>query len=149
METEEYEIRYLNTDLDLVADFSLEELSAKIEEQNCYALHTTHGEDGKWYASYESHLEHDDLDDSLPHHLEILLTALESLDQDAKSQLSRCAKFDFCVGIDSGETPGNKLYPISANHLSRIAALRASLSICVYRVPRQNEESRPSHTDTL
>ncbi len=135
MDSEVTEIRYLNTDLDLVADFSLEELTAKIEERNCYALHTTKSDDGKWYSCYEARIDAGDEDTSMPHHLEILLVALESLDDVAKAQLSHLEKFDFCIGIDSGNSPSNKIYPISSKHLSRITSLGASISICVYRVP--------------
>jgi hypothetical protein len=52
-------ITYLNTDLDLVSEHDLTALAAEFEAGDFWTLRTTLGDDGLWYATFETDEHYD------------------------------------------------------------------------------------------
>ena len=51
-------IRYLNTDLDLISAFDLTELANAFEAADVPPVDMTRGEDGLWYATFETNTQY-------------------------------------------------------------------------------------------
>ena len=58
-------IRYLNTDLDLVASVPLDDLAALLESLGVFPLHVTHGDDGLWYSTLDTENDHNEAESNI------------------------------------------------------------------------------------
>lgn len=121
-------ITYLNTDLDLVSDHDLRMLANALDAGGVYPLHVTHGDDGRWYATFETRGE--------PHepetHIAAMLLVVEALAPDARREWEQCSQREFNIGYDCGAEPWGFNQGLSAPLLQRMSEARASLRITIY-----------------
>lgn len=126
------QIEYLNTDLDLVAACSLEDLRAEMVQHGLFGR-ATPWDDGTWYAMFEDC----NADEPEPNIIN-LLDALDQLSPAATQVLQQCTKFEFNIGYDCGAEPLPVPQTISHATLRRIVEHGASIRITLYpyRPPR-------------
>jgi hypothetical protein len=84
--------RYLNTDLDLIAEQDLTLLVQALEASGFYSLHTGIGDDGKWYATLEINEAADEALHLRQPELMIvaMLNAIEALDASVRALWDAC-----------------------------------------------------------
>lgn len=121
-------IRYLNTDLDLVSWQDLSPLAAALEAQGVNPLHVTRGEDGLWYATFETVDQHEVLEASVS----AMLDAIESLADDSREHWWECSRREFNAGYDCGDEPWAFNDGLTNETLRRVAALGTALRITLY-----------------
>jgi len=121
-------ICYLNTDLDLVCNDDLTELANALEAGGAFTLHVTKGDDGKWYATFETNKPHTEPEPNISQ----MLAIIESLAEPLQSLWVRCTLREFNIGYDCGAQPWAFSQGLSTDLLRRIAAVGASLRITLY-----------------
>jgi hypothetical protein len=121
-------IYYLNTDLDLVAQRDLTPLAAALEAQGVPPLYVTHGEDGRWYATFETADQYGAPEESMSK----MLDAVESLSGEAHTLWSECSLREFNIGYDCGDEPWAFNNGLTNATLRRTATIGASLRITIY-----------------
>ena len=121
-------ICYLNTDLDLVCSDDLTELANAFDAAGSPPLHVTKGDDGKWYASFETDEQHAEPAENISQ----MLSIIESLTDPLRSLWTRCTVREFNLGYDCGDEPWAFNQSLSADLLGRLAAIGASLRITLY-----------------
>ena len=121
-------ITYLNTDLDLISDSDLTALASALETGGVFPLHVTRGEDGRWYATFETDKQHTEPEANIA----AMLTVVESLDASLRSAWARCSLRVFDIGYDCGLEPWGFNQALSSETLRRIAAAGASLRVTLY-----------------
>ena len=126
--TEEPTIRYRNTDLDLVASIPLDDLASALATLGVFPLHTTHGDDGRWYCALETDSEHYEPESDIIR----MLRAIESLTGSAAKTWTACAKREFNVGYDCGDEPWAFNQGISNETLRRMGQCGATFRLTLY-----------------
>lgn len=121
-------IRYLNTDLDLVASNDLDVLVAALDALGVSALHVTHGEDGLWRSTLETAEQHEEPEATI----QAMLTAIETLDQTAHALWGTCTQREFNIGFDCGDGPWAFNQGLSNATLLRLAQSGATLRVTLY-----------------
>jgi hypothetical protein len=121
-------ISYLNTDLDLTSPEDLTALSKVFESQGVFPLHVTHGEDGRWYATFEGVDQHTEPEPSIA----AMVAVAESLRRPYRSVWRGCTQREFNIGYDCGAQPWAFNQGLSCGLLERIAAIGASLRWTLY-----------------
>jgi hypothetical protein len=121
-------ITYLNTDLDLVSEHDLTALAAAFEAGEFWTLRTTLGDDGLWYATFET----DEQYDAPEPNIAAMLSVIESLARPLRSTWDNCRFREFNMGYDCGDEPWAFNQGLSAALLGRIAAVGASLRLTLY-----------------
>ena len=116
-------IRYLNTDLDLVAADDLTALAEGLGALGLYALHVGRREDGLWYATFET----DDGRGEPEHDVVLMLAAVEALDESRLGAWRACVVREFNVGYEGGDGPRGFNHLISPTTLRRMADAGAGL----------------------
>jgi hypothetical protein len=133
------EIRYLNTDLDVVSPDDLGPLVAAFKAAGVYALFDAQRDaDGLWHATFESETSAS-LEPEVD--LDVLLAAVESLAPAVRSLWLACGLREFNIGYDCGQRPWAFNNGLSARTLRRLADAGASLRVTLYPpVEESNEE---------
>jgi hypothetical protein len=121
-------IRYLNTDLVLVAPRDLTSLGAALEQRGVFALSVDAGDDGRSYASFETTT----CFESPEPNILAMLDAIDSLDDAMRDEFSACTSRVFDIGYDCGSEPWAFTQEIGCDALRRMAAAGASLKITLY-----------------
>jgi hypothetical protein len=121
-------ISYLNTDLDLTSAEDLTELAAAFEAAGVFPLHVTRGEDGRWYACFETVEQHTEPETNIA----AMLGVVESLAPPQRPVWAGCSRREFNIGYDCGLEPWAFNQGLSAELLGRMAAAGASLRITLY-----------------
>jgi hypothetical protein len=121
-------IRYINTDLDAVSSADLSRLVAELESKQLSPLSVTYGEDGLWYAIFET----DDQYEEPEANIAAMLDVLESLDGDLLEAWHTCSLREFNVGYDCGSEPWAFNNGLSNGLLQRIGRIGASIRITLY-----------------
>ena len=121
-------ICYLNTDLDLTSSDDLTELAAVFAASGVRALHVTKGDDGLWYATFETEMQHSEPEPNVA----AMLAAIESLEGPLAGVWMRSIRREFNVGYDCGIEPWEFNQGLSSKLLGRTAAVGASLRITLY-----------------
>jgi hypothetical protein len=121
-------ISYLNTDLDLTSADDLTSLAAAFEKKGISPLYVTHGEDGLWYATFETDFQHTEPEPNIS----AMLTAIESLRKPLQKVWASCIRRRFDIGYDCGRKPRQLRHGLSSKTLGRIAAVDAALWITLY-----------------
>jgi hypothetical protein len=131
------DIRYLNTDLDLVSPDDLTPLTATFTLSGVFPLHVTHSADGLWHSALEVHGQHTEPEPDIG----AMVSVVESLDEPLRSLWLRCTQREFNVGYDCGSKPWAFNQGLSTGLLRRVAAVGASLRITLYppRAPRRKQ----------
>ncbi|HEY2979901.1 MAG TPA: hypothetical protein VGJ22_01865 [Anaerolineales bacterium] len=121
-------IRYLNTDLDLTSGDDLTALAAAFEAQVVSPLDVTHGEDGLWYATFETDKQHEQPDPNIA----AIRAVIESLAGPLRTVWSGCTRREFNIGYACGSKPWAFNQGLSSQLLGRMAAVGASQRITLY-----------------
>ena len=119
---------YLNTDLDLVSSEDLTPLAEALEARGLFTLHVEPRDDGLWYATLETGIQHGEPESNIA----AMVEAVESLNERHRTRWSRCTRREFNVGYDCGAEPRAFDQGLSSSLLGRVAALGASLRITLY-----------------
>jgi hypothetical protein len=144
------EIRYLNTDLDLVAERDLTPLSAALEARGLFALNITQAEDQRWYAIFE--VDGPAEPESPEQSMSLMLDAIESLSGPARDLWLECSRREFNIGYDCGDHPWAFNNGLSNRTLLRIGSAGASVRITLYPPDKSGRpavvgEDQPSERD--
>ena len=131
--------RYLNTDLDLIAEQDLTLLVQELETSGFYSLHAVVGDDGKWYATLEIneaadeelHLRQPELT------IVLMLDAIEALDAPARALWDVCMSKTLDIGYQCGDGARVRNELTNAT-LSRMSALGIGMFITLYRCDIDN-----------
>lgn len=124
-------IRYVNTDLDLVAPFDTTALTDSLESRGLRPLNPpSQPSDGQWYCHLEITADADP--DEPETTIGIMLDAIEALDAEAAELWSHCTTREFNIGYDCGDEPWAFNQGLSNRTLTRIAALGATVRITIY-----------------
>jgi hypothetical protein len=124
-------IKYLNTDLDLVAAFDLTPLASALEARGVFPLHVTIGGGEAWYSTLEVETMGPKLE-SPEVTIRSMLDAIEALDGEMREHWTQCSKREFNIGYDCGDEPWAYNDGLSHETLKRIAQAGASLRITLY-----------------
>lgn len=128
-------ITYLNTDLDLVSDDDPTPLASALESGGVFPLHITRGEDGQWYATFETEEQYSEPEANIA----AMLAAVESLDASLRSVWAGCSLREFNIGYDCGLEPWAFNQGLSSETLRRMSAAGASLRVTLYPDRDQNQ----------
>lgn len=131
--------RYLNTDLDLIAEQDLMLLVQALEASDFYSLQAGVGDDGKWYATLEINEAADDALHLRQPELTIvlMLDAVEALDASARALWEACMSKTLDIGYQCGNGIGVRNELTNAT-LSRMGALGVGMFITLYRCDIDN-----------
>src|SRR6516162_11734759 len=99
------------------------------------ALHVRHGEDGLWYATFETEKPHDKPEPDIGE----MVTAAEALQAPLRGVWWRCTRREFNIGYDCGTEPWAFNQGLSNELLGRMAAVGASLRVTLYPDRDQKE----------
>lgn len=121
-------ITYLNTDLDLISAGDVTALAVAFEAAGVRPLHVTQGEDGLWYACFETYEQHTQPEPNIA----AMLAVVESLTPTLSSVWAGCSRREFNIGYDCGLAPWSFNQGLSTELLGRIAAAGASLRFTLY-----------------
>ena len=128
-------IRYLNTDLDITSSEDPTALVAAFEAKGVFPLNVTRGEDGLWYATFETDEQHVEPEPNIDSMMEVI----ESLPEQLRTVWADCTQREFNIGYDCGDKPWAFNQGLSSHLLGRMAAAGASLQITLY--PPEHEET--------
>lgn len=130
-------ISYLNTDLDLTSSDNLTALSAALEAGGVFPLYVSLGDDGLWYARFETSEQHTEPAPNIA----AILAVVESLTQPLRTVWAGCTRRELNIGYDCGLEPWAFNQGLSVEVLGRMAAVGTSLRVTLYpdREPRQAE----------
>jgi hypothetical protein len=129
-------ICYLNTDLDLTSPADLTALAAVFASRGVFALHVTPGEDGLWYATFETEDQHREPEPNIA----ALVAVVESLGEPHRAVWLGCTRREFNIGYDTGSEPWAFNQGLSCELLGRMAAVGASLRVTLYP---EREQGKP------
>ncbi|NJM57193.1 MAG: hypothetical protein HC857_06805 [Synechococcales cyanobacterium RU_4_20] len=121
-------IRYLNTDLDVMSAVDLRELAAALEQSGLVALHCEPGEDGLWSACFEAEVQFEQPEETIA----LMVSVLEGVGAELRSQLHRCSLLEFNLGYACGDEPWAFNQGVSAALLGRMAVLGVGLRVTIY-----------------
>jgi hypothetical protein len=121
-------IHYLNTDLDLTSSDDLTALASAFEAGGVFPLHITRGEDGLWYACFETDEQHTEPEPNIA----FMLVVVESLPPALQSVWAGCSRREFNIGYDCRQEPWGFNQGLSPKLLGRMAAAVASLRVTIY-----------------
>jgi hypothetical protein len=121
-------IHYLNSDLDVWSADDLTALAAAFETKGMYALHVTHGEDGQWWATFETSNSYEEPEQTIA----MMLDAVESLDPALLTVWQRCTRREIDIGYDCGDEPWAFNQALSSQLLGRMASAGLLLRITIY-----------------
>jgi hypothetical protein len=130
-------IDYLNTDLDLTSADDLTALASAFEAGGVFPLHVTRGEDGLWYAMFETDGQHTEPEPNIA----AMLAVIEALAPPLRSVWAGCSRREFNIGYDCGLEPWAFNQGLSAELLRRMTAAGASLRVTLYP---DREEGTPN-----
>lgn len=134
-------ICYLNTDLDLTSADDLTALANAFEASGVPPLHVTRGDDGLWYATFETEAQHAEPEANIA----AMLAVVESCAEPLRSVWYGCIRREFNIGYDCGAEPWAFNQALSAELLGRIAAAGASLRVTLYPDREQATPNQSLH----
>ncbi len=137
------DITYLNTDLDLVSAEDLTALGAAFEAAGVPPMHVTRGEDGLWYARFETDEQYTEPESNIA----AMLTSVEALAPSLRSAWAGCSLREFNIGYDCGLRPWAFNQGLSAALLGRMAAAGVSLRVTLYPDREPCTPNQPSQSD--
>jgi hypothetical protein len=133
-------ICYLNTDLDLTSTDELTALTSAFETGGCFSLHVTRGDDGAWYATFETDEQHAEPEPNIA----TMLAVVESMPGPLRAIWDACTRREFNIGYDCGAEPWAFNQGLSAALLGRMAAAGASLRVTIYPDREPSTPNQPS-----
>lgn len=103
-------------------------LALAFEAKGLLPLHVTDGDDGLWYATFETMEQYDEPEPNIAS----ILAIVESLSEPLQLMWAGCVQREFDIGYDCGERPWAFNQGLSNALLERIAKVGASLRITLY-----------------
>jgi hypothetical protein len=122
------QIRYLNTDLDLVSSTTLVPLAQVFETKGFFSLHVEQHDDGHWFAT----LEIDGKSKEPELTIAAMLSVVEQLDEPEQRTWQSLTLCEFNIGYDCGDEPWAFNQGLSNALLQRVAQVGASIRITLY-----------------
>jgi hypothetical protein len=119
---------YLNTDLDVISRDDLTALARVFDSRGLFPLYVTHGDDERWYATFEVLGQHTEPEPNIAE----MIAVVESLRAPHRSVWRDCMLREFNIGYDCGAEPWAFNQGLSCELLRRIAAVGASLRWTLY-----------------
>lgn len=123
--------RYLNTDLQLWATTDLRPLVEALASRGLLSLYAGPWPGGTWSARFETAQAYQEPDANIA----ALLSAIDALDESARSLWLACTLRQFDIGYDCGDEPAAFTQPLSPATLARIAEAGGALMISLYGAP--------------
>jgi hypothetical protein len=120
--------RYRNTDLDLTSPGDLTALAGAFQTSGVPPLHVTRGDDGFWYASFETYEPYTEPESNIA----AILVIVDALPGPLRFLWNGCTRREFNIGYDCGDEPRAFQQGLSAELLGRMAAAGASLRVTLY-----------------
>ena len=130
-------IHYLNTDLDLKGPNDLTRLAEAFESRGIHALHLARGDDGLWYATFETERKYTEPEPNIAD----MLGALEALEGPPADDWWACTLREFNIGYDCGREPHAFNQGLSLPVLRRMVDAGAALRVTLY--PEESEGPEP------
>ena len=127
-------IRYLNTDLELVAATDLTPLAEELVGKGLFQLNLLL-HDEQWHASFETVESFDEPEENVL----AFLSVIESLSSTSRSLWSACSVRTFNIGYECGDEPFSQECQVAVPVLARIVAVDASLRITLYAGDRGSQ----------
>lgn len=121
--------RYINTDLVVKARFSLVSLAQSLEDQNLVVVGEPTARGGVWRVCFESSL----VRPTPARAAEKMLTAIESLDGNARQLWDRCFLREFDLGFECHRGDFASEFSLTNEVVRRTADVGASVRITIYR----------------
>jgi hypothetical protein len=121
-------ISYLNTDLDLTSGYDLTALATAFAAEGVRPLHVTRGQDGLWYAIFETDETHTEPESNIS----AMLAVVESMEAPLRTIWTGCTRREFNIGYDCGAEPWAFNQGLSAVLLGRMVTAGVSLRITIY-----------------
>ena len=106
----------------------------------CLALHYTRGEDGNYHASYDSDNDGESPELGAEGDILLIVNALNSLSDTAKSELGRCFLREFNIGFECGDSWGY-VHSVPQNAIASVADAECSLAVTLY--PMRHPDGKP------
>ena len=125
-----HEIRYLTTDLELRALFDLAPLADQLVQLGLLSYYVGPWKDGPWSARFASAESFSEPNSAIA----AMLTAIESVDESARSVWAVCTSRDFNIGFDCGDEPWAFTQQLSPATLARVADVGAGIMITIYPI---------------
>jgi hypothetical protein len=121
------QIRYLNTDLEIVSDADIRPLVEAFEARGVHSLYLGETEAG-WRATLETYDEGGTPETTIL----ALLTAVKALPIPMRKVWAACRKREFDIGYDCGDEPWAFNQALSPNVVVRVASVGAGIRITLY-----------------
>lgn len=121
-------MQYSNTDLDLISTVDLTALASAFEAANVPPTYVTRGDDGLWYATFETDTQYTEPEPNIA----AMLSVIESLAGPIRSVWDGCTRREFNIGYDCGSKPWAFNQGLSATLLGRMVKVGASVRITLY-----------------
>ena len=120
-------IEYLNTDLAVAADLSIDLLDKAFKDAGLHALGIFQsGWRGMGYETEEQY-------DAPEPNIAAFLNVIESLDETARGVWYACIRREFDIGYRCDTKPRSFIQSLSPELLKRIAAVNAGIKITLYK----------------
>lgn len=125
-----HSIRYIITDLELRSSLDLALLADALTDQGfaLYYAGPSPGQDGSWSAHFTVSSGVDEPDQDIT----MMLKAIESLDEPARSLWASCISRDFNIGYQCGVKPQAFYQQLSPVTLAGMAAVGAGIVLTLY-----------------
>lgn len=137
--TQQPEIQYLNTDLDLICPRSPGPLIAHLESAGLFALAEPRAVAAGWLTTLETEAS---FREPNPNLLEFL-AAIDSMPAEARESWDACSLREFNLGYECGLSPWAFSHGIASETLGRISASAATLRLTLYPAPASASGSVP------
>ena len=123
-----HEITYRTTDLEILGTFDLTPIADQMVQQGLVSYHIEPWQGGSSFARFNSARSFSNPDSDIAE----MLTAIEALDQHAKSLWSTCNERNFDIAYDCGDGPWAFNQQLLPSTLARIATVQAGIVITIY-----------------
>lgn len=120
--------KFLNVDLDVLADRPLRGLARAMEDAGAYIVHCGRIKPNRYRASFETGTQHRSANATI----QDLVRMVRNLPPRALRDWERATSRDFSIGIGAGSQPFSIECLIRPRTVAMVARLGASLSVTVY-----------------
>lgn len=130
---------YANTDFDLKSESSFDILNRELSSR-CHGLHYTHGDDGHYYACFESDDDGEMSESGAERDILLIVNALNMLSDAAKAELDTCYLREFNIGFHCGDSWAF-MHSLPHNAVAAVSDVGCSLAVTLY--PMRQPDGTP------
>lgn len=124
-------IRYINTDLVICSSRDLTPLSVAFEAAGVWVMHTTLGNDGRWWASMEVDKNEDNFQ-SADENIQEFMRIVELLPPHIRVMWDQCDQRVLDIGYDCGIRPWAFTQRLELETLQRVVSARCEIKWTLY-----------------